>query len=69
MDSNNVVVVVPQRAATAVHVQLDHTSCAEMAQHLMHVKDLPVECGIYRDIVQDVQRRDMDMTHPTQFLS
>ena len=58
-----------QEQHPAVVVLHDRTSCAQMAQHLMHVKDLPVECGIYRDIVQDVQRRDIDTTHPSQFLS
>ena len=47
----------------------DPTSCAQLASHLMHVHDLPIECQTYRDVVQDLQRRETDTTHPTQWLS
>ena len=49
---------------------MDRTYCENIAQHMLHVKDLPVECQTkYSDIVHELKRRDTDTTHPTQFLS
>ena len=52
------------------NVVMDRTFCENVASHMMHAKDLPVECqSKYSDIVQEMKRRDTDTTHPTQFLS
>jgi hypothetical protein len=50
--------------------RMDRTYCEQIASHMMHVKDLPMECQTkYIDIVNELKRRDTDTTHPTQFLS
>jgi hypothetical protein len=49
---------------------MDRMYCEHIANHMMHVKDLPMDCQTkYMDIVNELKRRDTDTTHPTQFLS
>lgn len=48
---------------------LDHSACQDLASHMVHLKSLPEGCRAYADISADLQRRDSDTTHPTQFLS
>jgi hypothetical protein len=48
---------------------VDRSYCEELASHLVHAKDLPVECQQkYTDVYNELKRRDTDTTHPTQFL-
>jgi len=49
--------------------EYSHKMCQEMASHMVHVKNLPEGCKKYKDVMSDLQRRDSDTTHPTQFLS
>jgi len=49
-------------------VKYDRALCAELAQHVMHVKYLPVQCRQFQDIIQDVQSHESDDTHPTQWM-
>jgi hypothetical protein len=46
-----------------------HDFCQELASHMMHYKSLPSECIKYKDVAGDLQRRDTDTTHATQYLS
>ena len=43
-------------------------TCTQLAQHLLHVKNLPVECMKYTDIVQNLKSHEKDMSHPTSWM-
>jgi hypothetical protein len=47
----------------------DHSTCQELARHMIHFGSLPDNCKEYPDVVADLKRRDTDNTHPTQVLS
>ena len=47
----------------------DHDTCMNLSQHLMHFKDMPMECRQYADVAADLKRRDSDTTHPSSVLS
>jgi|EP00349_Pseudokeronopsis_sp_Brazil_P006962 hypothetical protein len=51
---------------TPVH---DREYCAQLAKHLMHMNSLPRGCLQYKDIANDLKRRDTDTTDPTSYLS
>jgi hypothetical protein len=44
-------------------------TCAKLAPHLMHFKDMPPECHQFPDIAYDLKRRDSDTTHPSSVLT
>lgn len=43
--------------------------CMELSSHLMHLKDLPVQCKKFPNVANDLKRRDTDMTHGSEVLS
>ena len=49
--------------------KFSHDFCSELAQHLIHLKNLPVQCKKYTDVVTDLKKRDVDDTHGTADLS
>lgn len=44
-------------------------ACAEMAAHVLHARNLPVQCKDYKDIVNSITSRETDATDPTSLLS
>ncbi|GKY92273.1 hypothetical protein MPSEU_000198400 [Mayamaea pseudoterrestris] len=47
----------------------DHDTCRKMSEHLLHFKDMPVDCLQYSDVAFELKRRDSDTTHPSSMLS
>ncbi|KAL7566245.1 hypothetical protein ACA910_011308 [Epithemia clementina (nom. ined.)] len=43
--------------------------CASIASHLVHLKQLPMQCMKYKDVANDLRRRDSDTTHGSEVLS
>ena len=43
-------------------------TCAELATHLLSVKNLPVECMKYTHIVQTLKSHEKDTSHPTSWM-
>lgn len=43
--------------------------CASIASHLIHYKQLPMQCVKFNDVATDLKRRDSDTTHGSEFLS
>ena len=48
--------------------KMTHDECAQLSAHLIHVTALPADCKRFQDVVTNLQRRDSDTTHPTQYL-
>ena len=40
----------------------NHDFCKELSSHLVHLRNLPVQCKKYKDVVDDLKKRDMDDT-------
>ena len=43
--------------------------CQELSSHLMHLKDLPIQCKKFPTVTSDLKRRDTDATHGSELLS
>ena len=43
--------------------------CKELSSHLVHLRNLPVQCKKYRDVVDDLKKRDVDDTANTADMS
>mmetsp|Transcript_16710 Transcript_16710/g.33398 ORF Transcript_16710/g.33398 Transcript_16710/m.33398 type:complete len:88 (-) Transcript_16710:1109-1372(-) len=46
-----------------------HDFCAELSDHLVHFKNLPVQCNKYTDVVDKMKKKDKDTTPGTADLS
>ena len=46
-----------------------HDFCAELSDHLVHLKNLPVQCNKYTDVVDKMKKKDKDTTPGTADLS
>ena len=42
--------------------------CSEMAKHMLHASNLPVECMKYTDVVQNLKSSEKDRSHPTSWM-
>jgi hypothetical protein len=43
--------------------------CSQLAQHVMHARNLPVECMKFNDIVRNLKEKEEDLNHPTSWMS
>lgn len=43
----------------------NHDFCKELSSHLVHLRNLPVQCQKYNDVVDDLKKRDVDDTANT----
>eukprot|EP00586_Coscinodiscus_wailesii_P006353 CAMPEP_0172489790 /NCGR_PEP_ID=MMETSP1066-20121228/20014_1 /TAXON_ID=671091 /ORGANISM="Coscinodiscus wailesii, Strain CCMP2513" /LENGTH=89 /DNA_ID=CAMNT_0013257901 /DNA_START=48 /DNA_END=317 /DNA_ORIENTATION=+ len=43
--------------------------CKDIAAHIVHPKHLPSACTRFSDIIHDLEKKDKDTAHPTQWLS
>lgn len=42
--------------------------CEALATHILHVSNLPTECMKFKNVVDNVQANDKDLTHPTSWM-
>lgn len=47
----------------------NHDLCKELSSHLVHLRNLPVQCKKYNDVVNDLKKRDVDDTANTADMS
>jgi hypothetical protein len=49
--------------------RMSQKDCMELSSHLMHLKDLPMQCQQFPSVTSDLRRRDSDTTHGSEVLS
>ena len=68
VSDTNFLIIDPSLETTEEHTKYTKDFCAELSQHLLHLKNLPPQCLQYSSVVSDLNKRDKDTSHPTQWL-